>query len=231
MDGRSVVDGVDGAHRCLADQPPAALERALQAQLCLTAAHDRCERYRRAMAQGPGGSPEQRGAFGFASTRLILAPEPAWRGIAGRARRGRVPPPAIAGAAVLVVGAGVAAVIATGGIDTAELFGATSPPASVAATASEAPSTAATVEEQPTATPSATPTATVPPTIAPTPAPTVVPTPVPTPPPAQTTYVVQAGDTLAAIAQQFGTTVQSLQTANGIQDPNDIRIGQVLVIP
>ena len=53
----------------------------------------------------------------------------------------------------------------------------------------------------------------------------------PTPPPAQTTYVVQQGDTLAAIAQQFGTTVEALQAANGIEDPNEIIIGQVLVIP
>jgi LysM repeat protein len=58
-----------------------------------------------------------------------------------------------------------------------------------------------------------------------------VPTPVATPVPTQRTYVVQEGDTLAAIAQQFGTTVEALQTANGIEDPDEIVIGQVLVIP
>jgi LysM repeat protein len=42
---------------------------------------------------------------------------------------------------------------------------------------------------------------------------------------------VQQGDTLAAIAQRFGTTTQALQQANGIEDPNQIVIGQVLVIP
>nr|MBA2633373.1 LysM peptidoglycan-binding domain-containing protein [Chloroflexota bacterium] len=41
---------------------------------------------------------------------------------------------------------------------------------------------------------------------------------------------VQAGDTLAAIAQRFGTTVEALQAANGIEDPDEIVIGQVLVI-
>jgi LysM repeat protein len=43
--------------------------------------------------------------------------------------------------------------------------------------------------------------------------------------------VVQEGDTLAAIAQRFGTTVEAMQAANGIEDPNEIIIGQVLVIP
>jgi LysM repeat protein len=58
--------------------------------------------------------------------------------------------------------------------------------------------------------------------------PTALPPPTPAP---QQTYVVQEGDTLAAIAQQFGTTVEALQSANGISDPNEILIGQVLVIP
>jgi len=42
--------------------------------------------------------------------------------------------------------------------------------------------------------------------------------------------VVQ-GDTLASIAQRFGTTTEALQAANGIDDPDEIVIGQVLVIP
>ena len=43
--------------------------------------------------------------------------------------------------------------------------------------------------------------------------------------------MVQEGDTLALIAQQFGTTVEALSAANGIEDPNEIVIGDVLVIP
>ncbi|HEX2884204.1 MAG TPA: LysM domain-containing protein, partial [Candidatus Limnocylindria bacterium] len=78
-------------------------------------------------------------------------------------------------------------------------------------------------------TPEPTPQPTPPPTPAPTPVPTVAATPAP--PPAQTTYVVQQGDTLAAIAQRFGTTVAAIQAANGIADPNEIIVGQVLVIP
>jgi LysM repeat protein len=42
---------------------------------------------------------------------------------------------------------------------------------------------------------------------------------------------VQPGDTLAAIAVRFGTTVEALQAANGIDDTDVILIGQVLVIP
>jgi LysM repeat protein len=68
------------------------------------------------------------------------------------------------------------------------------------------------------------------PTAAPTAVPTPVPTVVPTPPPQQT-YTVVAGDTLADIAQRFGTSVAALQEANGIEDPDEITVGQVLVIP
>lgn len=55
------------------------------------------------------------------------------------------------------------------------------------------------------------------------------PTPQPTAGPQ--TYVVQPGDTLAAIAQRFGTTVQALVSANSIADPALISVGQKLVIP
>jgi LysM repeat protein len=45
------------------------------------------------------------------------------------------------------------------------------------------------------------------------------------------TYVVQAGDTLMAIAIRFDVTVEALQSANGITDPAKLKIGQSLVIP
>ena len=226
------MDGVDPAHRCLAEDPPATLERALQAQLCLTATHDRCERYRRAVARGGVGPPEQHGSFGFSSTRLILAPEPAWRGIAGRARPGRIPPAAVAGGVLLLAGAGVAAAAAGGALDPARLFGSGSEASGTASGTPEdspAPTEAPTPTATPLPTPSPRPTASPTPTLAPTPTPT--PAPTPAPPPPQTTYVVQSGDTLAAIAQRFGTTVEALQSANGISDPDEIRVGQVLVIP
>lgn len=39
------------------------------------------------------------------------------------------------------------------------------------------------------------------------------------------TYTVKVGDTLGSIARQFGTTVDALAKANGISNPNLVRIG------
>ena len=58
--------------------------------------------------------------------------------------------------------------------------------------------------------------------------------PVPTETPGaggQQTYVVQAGDTLGAIAAEFGVTVDAIVQANEITDPNLIVPGETLVIP
>jgi LysM repeat protein len=48
---------------------------------------------------------------------------------------------------------------------------------------------------------------------------------------APTTIVVEPGDTLTAIAAHYGTTVAGLAAANGISDPNDISVGEVLHPP
>ncbi len=69
------------------------------------------------------------------------------------------------------------------------------------------------------------------PAVRPTPLPqvaTLTPTPTPVTGPV---YVVQPGDTLAAIAYRFGLTVEELAQANGIADPNLLQPGQRLVIP
>lgn len=50
------------------------------------------------------------------------------------------------------------------------------------------------------------------------------------PPPAAPTYTVVAGDTLGAIAKKFGVTVDDLVSWNGIVDPNNISVGQVLKV-
>lgn len=44
------------------------------------------------------------------------------------------------------------------------------------------------------------------------------------------TYVVEKGDTLAGIARKFRTTVAAIASANGISNPNLIRIGDTLAI-
>jgi len=227
-DRRTAVDGVDGGHRCHAEDPPIPLDRGMQAQLCLVAAHERCERYtgfaRRSGAAAPGQSAV---ADGFVTTRLLIAPQPAWRGIAGRGRGTRPGPLIAAGAGVLAVGIGAAAV--AGGILDAPPQAAVVP----TSTASPSPTVEPTERATPTAEPTPSPTPIPTPTPIPaTPVPTAVPTaaPPPQPPPPQT-YTVQQGDTLAAIAQRFGTTTGAIQQANGIEDPNQIFIGQVLVIP
>lgn len=51
------------------------------------------------------------------------------------------------------------------------------------------------------------------------------------PGPTPRTHVVQPGETLLAIALRYGVSMYALQAANGIKDPDHIRIGQVLVIP
>jgi nucleoid-associated protein YgaU len=222
-DRHAAIDGVDPAHRCHAEEPPLAIDRTMQSRLCLTAEHDRCDRYSAFVART--GATPGRAAIGdgFVSTRLLLAPQPPWRGIAGRARGSRT-------AAVVAVGAGIATI----GVATAALAGAflADRPA-VIATADETstPHPTPSRTERPTPSPTAEPTPTpLPPTPSPTVAATVPPTPAPTPAPVQT-YTVAQGDTLALIAQRFGTTVAGLQTANGISDPDEIVIGQVLVIP
>ena len=46
-----------------------------------------------------------------------------------------------------------------------------------------------------------------------------------------TTYIVQQGDTLLAIANRYGITVMHLQQANGLRNIDYIEIGQPLQIP
>jgi LysM repeat protein len=61
--------------------------------------------------------------------------------------------------------------------------------------------------------------------------PTAAPPNTPTPSPTPIIHVVQAGETLIAIAIQYGVTLAALQTANGIDDPGALQINQELIIP
>jgi LysM repeat protein len=85
----------------------------------------------------------------------------------------------------------------------------------------------------PEATPTEAPPTEIPPTAIP---PTAVPptsAPAPTTPPTtgEVTYTVQRGDTLYSIARRYGSTVEAIASANGIANPNLIRVGQRLTIP
>jgi LysM repeat protein len=229
-DGRSVVEGVDDTHRCHAEQPPLPLDRHFQARTCLTDAHVRCERYLAFVARN--GPPERsRAAFGqgLVSTRMTLAPEPAWRGLAGRAVGSRQ-------RGLLAVTGLVMAVILGGGVTVAWVLGAlplaglAASPTPEVAPETSSPSATTVVTPPPSPSPTATPRPTATPTTTPVPTPAPSPTPAPTATPART-YTVQRGDTLAEIANRFGSTVEAIQAANGIEDPDEILIGQVLVIP
>src|SRR5687768_11140425 len=44
-------------------------------------------------------------------------------------------------------------------------------------------------------------------------------------------YIVQPGDSLSSIAARFSVNLQELMAANGITDPNQLAVGQQLIIP
>ncbi len=53
----------------------------------------------------------------------------------------------------------------------------------------------------------------------------------PTPLAEQTTYTVRAGDFLSAIAERYGIAVDDLVDINGIDNPNNLFVGQELTLP
>ena len=66
----------------------------------------------------------------------------------------------------------------------------------------------------------------------PVPTDTPVATNTPTPSPTFTSYVVKAGETLAAIAHRFGVTLQAILATNpDITDPKYVKAGQTILIP
>lgn len=44
-------------------------------------------------------------------------------------------------------------------------------------------------------------------------------------------HTVKSGDTLYALAIRYGTTVAAIASANNLSNPNNIKVGQVLIIP
>ena len=105
--------------------------------------------------------------------------------------------------------------------DTYERAAAAAPPAETMVTAPPIPETPV-------------PTATVPVVvISPTPTPTVAPTPTPTPPPTPTpkTHTVRPGEYLSVIAGFYGVSMDAILGLNNIPDPNNLQIGQVLILP
>ncbi len=218
-DGRTVADGFDPEHRCHAITPPAPLERARQAQLCLTEAHARCERFaaaRTAWLAASSGLPRVAPDVAFGRTRLILEPEPAWRNLSA-------PPVARVSRRTVLIGVVGGATVVLLLLGNAFGILGRAPAPTPSPTPLVSPSPLATAAPSVALTPVATP------TIAPTASPTVAPTP--TPAPTQRTYRVQANDTLNGIAAKFHTTAQAIADANGIKVTDTINVGQVLIIP
>ena len=89
------------------------------------------------------------------------------------------------------------------------------------------PSATPPVADAPTSTPQEAMPASATPVDLPPPPDTATPTITPTP----IFHVVGKGDTLQAIAFDFGVSVQALQAANGIDNPQFLQVGQRLVIP
>ncbi|MGI6647610.1 MAG: LysM peptidoglycan-binding domain-containing protein [Bacillota bacterium] len=54
---------------------------------------------------------------------------------------------------------------------------------------------------------------------------------VPEVPPGEIRYTIRAGDTLYALARRYGTSVEAILRANPGIDPNNLRVGQQIIIP
>lgn len=44
-------------------------------------------------------------------------------------------------------------------------------------------------------------------------------------------HVVRSGETVSTIAREYGSTVEAVVEANGLANPNSIRVGQILFVP
>ncbi|RMG91686.1 MAG: LysM domain-containing protein, partial [Chloroflexi bacterium] len=44
-------------------------------------------------------------------------------------------------------------------------------------------------------------------------------------------HTIQPGETLYAIARRYNTTIEAIKQANNIQNTNDIKAGDQLIIP
>jgi murein DD-endopeptidase MepM/ murein hydrolase activator NlpD len=51
------------------------------------------------------------------------------------------------------------------------------------------------------------------------------------PPAPENRHVVQPGENLFRIAQRYGVSVEALASANGIDDPTKLKVGQTIVVP
>ena len=107
---------------------------------------------------------------------------------------------------------------------------ATAPSGNVAKSTAQPTATVVAAATQ-TATPAPSATATPRRTASPTAAATQTATPAPTATAGPRVHRVQEGESLSAIAVQYGISSATLQQANGLENPDDLRLGQELIIP
>jgi LysM repeat protein len=237
-DGRWRASTPAREHRCTVVTPPAVLAADKQRRLCLTPEHVGCSTYLAALAatdqavdadaQGSGQHPSRHVRPVARTAPLLLDHGRLAIGVPGistergAGQGGLVALMAVAFAAIVVArlsggGPSLTPVQVGGGAAASPSIAASAPP-TVAPVASDVP-------------------------VASGPAPTLVPTEVePTPVPAEPsvapsasstpkTYKVRSGDTLGAIAREFGTTAKVLMQLNGIDNPRLLHVGQVLQLP
>ena len=211
-------------HRCTAVSPTAILSLEKQARLCLTASHPTCATYQASMSARaerlgiPSGDRATRWAL--ARTTTVIEDAGGLRArvtalVLDRRRWPAVP-------AVLLVG--TLFTLAISG-----LSGGTTPVSATPGPTRLTPDATATSRPTPLSTPSPAPEASS--TTEPSAAPTSTPAATQVPTATFRTYKVKSGDTLSAIAADYGTTARAIAALNGITVTTTLHIGQVLNIP
>lgn len=211
-------------HRCAAVSPVAILSLEKQARLCLTAGHPTCATYQASMsarAERLGIPPGDRTTrWALARTTTVIEDAGGLRARITARLLDRRRWPAIP--AVLLVG--TLFTLAISG-----LSGGTAPVNATPGPTRLTPGPTATSRPTPQPSPSPAPEATS--TTAPSAAPTSTPPATQAPTATFRTYKVKSGDSLSAIAEDFGTTARAIAALNGISVSSTLHIGQILQIP
>ena len=217
-------------HRCAAFVPSAPLAPEKQARLCLTDAHVTCATYLASLAAREARlgsiSADRTTRWGFARTTTIIEDAGGLRArlltiVLDRRRWPAVPAVLLVTALFTLALSGFRAGVPATPVATASPG---IPTTTTTPGRSDAPAPTPTAEPAPTDAPSGAPVSAAP-TAAATAAPPA------TSGPTFRTYVVQQGDTLSAIAAEFGTTVQAIVDLNNLSNPGQLSVGQVLRIP
>lgn len=238
-DGSHRVNGSQREHRCWAVEPPSTIPSATQSDLCLVAAHGRCDRFSAAQARRAAGlASDHIPARLVTRPRFALAVDPVPVMVDARAGgreqgpgaplpvgapHGRLPMVAAAAGVLIVGGAGVVGLL--GGLGNQPVP--TPPLAAVTGTAAPTDAAATVPVDRPSPTVAPTPAGSEPgPSADPVVVPQSEPTATPYPVAIARTYLVKEGDTYRALAKRFGVKPRDLRALNG-----PLKVGERIVIP